>query len=128
MIKNIPKKFTREKLLDLIDKNFKGSYDLFILPKDGNKNRLREQDIYKIVTTYKQQDVSDPHYARFVPNEEIKKKNSYNLNISKRSVKEGLKDLLYGATPQLYDIGEMGECRFVQAACHGLPAVVRISR
>ena len=44
---------------------------------------------------------------------------AYNLNISKRSVKEGLKDLLYGATPQLYDIGEIGECRFVQAACHG---------
>jgi len=38
MIKNIPNKFTREKLLDLIDKNFKCSYDLFILPKDGNKN------------------------------------------------------------------------------------------
>jgi hypothetical protein len=39
MIKNIPNKFTREKLLELINKNFKGTYDLFILPKDGNKNR-----------------------------------------------------------------------------------------
>ena len=39
MIKNIPNKFTREKLLEIIDKEFKGTYDLFILPKDGNKNR-----------------------------------------------------------------------------------------
>ena len=39
MIKNIPNKFTREKLLELINKNFLGTYDLFILPKDGNKNR-----------------------------------------------------------------------------------------
>ena len=39
MIKNIPNKFTRDKLLELIDKNFSGTYDLFILPKDGNKNR-----------------------------------------------------------------------------------------
>ena len=39
MIKNIPNKFTREKLLGLIDKNFEGDYELFIMPKDGNKNR-----------------------------------------------------------------------------------------
>ena len=39
MIKNIPNKFTREKLLELINKNFAGTYDLLILPKDGNKNR-----------------------------------------------------------------------------------------
>ena len=39
MIKNIPNKFTREKLLEIIDKEFKGTYNLFILPKDGNKNR-----------------------------------------------------------------------------------------
>ena len=39
MIKNIPNKFTREKLLEIMDKEFKGTYDLFILPKDGNKNR-----------------------------------------------------------------------------------------
>ena len=35
MIKNIPNKFTREKLLGLIDKNFEGAYDLFIMPKNG---------------------------------------------------------------------------------------------
>mgnify|MGYP002510902681 FL=1 len=51
--------------------------------KDGNKNRLREQDIYRIVTTFNQQIETDPSYARFVPNKEIKEKNDYNLNISR---------------------------------------------
>ena len=51
--------------------------------KDGNKNRLREQDIYRIVTTFNQQIETDPGYARFVPNKEIKEKNDYNLNISR---------------------------------------------
>ena len=49
--------------------------------KDGNKNRLRERDIYKIVTTFNQRITDDPKYARFVPNDEIKIKNQYNLNI-----------------------------------------------
>ena len=49
--------------------------------KDGNKNRLRERDIYKIVTTFNQRITDDPKYARFVPNDEIKIKNEYNLNI-----------------------------------------------
>ena len=40
MIKNIPNKFTREKLLEIIDKEFKGTYDLFILPKDVNKTGI----------------------------------------------------------------------------------------
>ncbi len=47
--------------------------------KDGNKNRLREQDIRRIVDTWDTfEDVL--HYARFVKNEEIKK-NEYNLNL-----------------------------------------------
>lgn len=49
--------------------------------KDGNKNRLRERDIYKIVTIFNNQITDDPKYARFVPNDEIKVKNEYNLNI-----------------------------------------------
>ncbi len=49
--------------------------------KDGNKNRLRERDIYKIVTTFNEQITDDPKYARFVPMGEIKVKNGYNLNI-----------------------------------------------
>lgn len=51
--------------------------------KDGNKNRLRERDIYKIVTTFNEQITTDPHYARFVPMSEITRKNDYNLNISR---------------------------------------------
>lgn len=51
--------------------------------KDGNMNRLRERDIYKIVTTFNQQITDDPHYARFVPMSEIIDKNDYNLNISR---------------------------------------------
>ena len=34
--------------------------------KDGNKNRLREQDIHKIVDTFKHQ-AEIPHYSRMVP-------------------------------------------------------------
>lgn len=51
--------------------------------KDGNKNRLREQDIYRIVTTFREQIEDDKKYARFVNNQEIKVKNGYNLNISR---------------------------------------------
>ena len=49
--------------------------------KDGPKNRLRERDIYKIVQTFVNRIEDDPKYARFVPMEEIKVKNGYNLNI-----------------------------------------------
>jgi type I restriction enzyme M protein len=49
--------------------------------KDGNKNRLREQDIHKIVDTFKKQ-ADTPRYARVVPFEEIADpKNDYNLNL-----------------------------------------------
>lgn len=52
--------------------------------KDGNKNRLREQDIYRIVTTFNEQIQDDPKYARLVPYSEIKnKRNNYNLNITR---------------------------------------------
>lgn len=51
--------------------------------KDGSKNRLREQDIYRIVTTFNEEITTDVKYARFVPNKEIKEKNGYNLNISR---------------------------------------------
>lgn len=47
--------------------------------KDGNKNRLRERDIHKIVDTLsRRQDV--PQYARLVPLEEVAR-NDYNLNL-----------------------------------------------
>lgn len=50
--------------------------------KDGPKNRLREQDVHRIVDTFTRLDKSDPHYARMVPMEEIANaKNNYNLNL-----------------------------------------------
>ena len=49
--------------------------------KDGNKNRLRERDIFKIVATYTGRVTDDPTYARFVPLAEIREKNGCNLNI-----------------------------------------------
>ncbi|MEY8338593.1 type I restriction-modification system subunit M [Lachnospiraceae bacterium 62-35] len=73
--------------------------------KDGNKNRLRERDIYKIISTFNQQITTDPKYARFVPNEEIKVKNDYNLNIPRyidSSIPEDLQDIdghLQGGIP-----------------------------
>ncbi|MDK9726049.1 MAG: type I restriction-modification system subunit M [Sterolibacteriaceae bacterium MAG5] len=48
--------------------------------KDGPKNRLREQDIHKIVDVFIRQDGSDPKYARLVGFDEIEK-NDYNLNL-----------------------------------------------
>ncbi len=49
--------------------------------KDGNKNRLREQDIHKIVDVFNRQ-LEIPKYSRMVPNSEIADpKNDYNLNI-----------------------------------------------
>ncbi len=50
--------------------------------KDGPKNRLREQDLHKIVDTFTRQDESDPRYARMVPVAEIADaKNDFNLNL-----------------------------------------------
>jgi type I restriction enzyme M protein len=50
--------------------------------KDGPKNRLREQDLHKIVDTFTRQDEADPRYARMVPVAEIADpKNDYNLNL-----------------------------------------------
>ncbi len=48
--------------------------------KDGNKNRLREQDIHKIVDTFNKMDESNPKYARMVSVTEIEEK-EFNLNI-----------------------------------------------
>lgn len=51
--------------------------DCFV--KDGNKNRLREQDIKRIIDTWDGK-LTVPHYSRFVKWEEIEA-NDYNLNI-----------------------------------------------
>lgn len=47
--------------------------------KDGNKNRLRAQDIHKIVDTFTRQ-LETPKYSRLVPLAEIEA-NDYNLNL-----------------------------------------------
>ena len=47
--------------------------------KDGNKNRLREQDIHRIVDVFNKQ-TEVPKYSRMVTVEEIER-NEYNLNI-----------------------------------------------
>lgn len=51
--------------------------------KDGAKNRLREQDIHKIVDTFRRgEDV--PRYARMVPFDEIMDpRNAFNLNLAR---------------------------------------------
>ncbi len=70
----------------VIDKENAGNRDyLFMLDaskgylKDGNKNRLREQDIHKIVDVFNRQ-LEIPKYSRLVSLEEIAD-NDYNLNI-----------------------------------------------
>ncbi|MEA3227315.1 MAG: class I SAM-dependent DNA methyltransferase, partial [Planctomycetota bacterium] len=47
--------------------------------KDGNKNRLREQDIRRVVDTWKGR-LETEKYSRFVPTRELVK-NEYNLNL-----------------------------------------------
>ncbi|MCC6923440.1 MAG: type I restriction-modification system subunit M [Nitrosomonas sp.] len=48
--------------------------------KDGNKNRLRSQDIHKIVDVFNKQ-LELERYSRLVPYDEIAGKNEFNLNI-----------------------------------------------
>ncbi|MBF8805588.1 type I restriction-modification system subunit M [Pseudomonas asiatica] len=72
--------------------------------KDGNKNRLREQDIHKIVDTFTQQR-ERAKYARLVPLDEIEA-NDFNLNIPRyidASEAEDLQDIeghLKGGIPE----------------------------
>jgi type I restriction enzyme M protein len=50
--------------------------------KDGNKNRLREQDIHKIVDVFNKQ-LAIAKYSRLVPYDEIKMDNDCNLNLTR---------------------------------------------
>lgn len=74
--------------------------------KDGNKNRLRAQDLHKIVDVFNRQ-IELPGYSRLVPVAEIAgEANDYNLNIPRyidTSEPEDLHDLdahLRGGIPQ----------------------------
>ncbi len=75
--------------------------------KDGNKNRLREQDIHKIVDTFTRLDEGDQRYGRMVRFDEISgPKNGYNLNLPRYidgSDPEDLQDIdghLRGGIPE----------------------------
>ncbi len=78
--------------------------------KDGPKNRLREQDIHKIVDTFTRQ-AELPKYSRMVPTTEIEK-NDFNLNLPRyidASEPEDLQDIeahLKGGIPER-DIDEL---------------------
>ena len=78
--------------------------------KDGNKNRLRDQDIHKIVDTINNQ-LDIAKYSRLVPFSEIEA-NAYNLNIPRyidSSEAEDLQDIeghLKGGIPDC-DINEL---------------------
>ena len=71
--------------------------------KDGNKNRLREQDIHKIVDVFSRE-LELEKYSRLVPYEEIEN-NEFNLNIPRyidNSEPEELQDIeahLMGGIP-----------------------------
>jgi type I restriction enzyme M protein len=72
--------------------------------KDGDKNRLRERDIHRIVDTFKKQ-LEVPRYSRMVPLEEIAR-NDYNLNLPRyidSTEPEDLQDIaghLQGGIPE----------------------------
>lgn len=81
--------------------------------KDGNKNRLREQDIKRIVDTWNaRKDV--PHYAKFVPisGENSIEANDYNLNIPRyiqpadTEIQQDIDAHLHGGIPK-YDIEQL---------------------
>jgi type I restriction enzyme M protein len=80
--------------------------------KDGNKNRLREQDIHKIVDVFNNQ-IKEDKYSRMVSISEISDpKNDYNLNIPRyinNQEEEDLQDIdahLRGDIPE-YDIDDL---------------------
>ena len=72
--------------------------------KDGSKNRLREQDIEKIVQTFNNR-IEIEGYSRFVSNEEIKK-NDGNLNVPRyiqkvdKSLPQNIASHLKGGIPE----------------------------
>jgi len=80
--------------------------------KDGDKNRLREMDIRRIEDAWNaHEDI--PHYARFVPYEEISDaKNNFNLNLPRyiapvdTEIQQDITAHLHGNIPA-YDVEEV---------------------
>lgn len=61
--------------------------------KDGNKNRLREQDIHKITDVFNKQ-IEVPKFSRFVSYKEIcDPKNDFNLNIPRYIDSQEIEDI-----------------------------------
>jgi type I restriction enzyme M protein len=61
--------------------------------KDGNKNRLREQDIHKITDVFNKQ-LEVPKFSRFVSYKEISNpKNDFNLNIPRYIDSQEIEDI-----------------------------------
>ena len=81
----------------VIDKENSANRDIFIIDaskdfiKDGNKNRLRERDIHKIVDVFNKQ-LAIPKYSRLVPLSEIEG-NEYNLNIPRYIDSQSAEDI-----------------------------------
>lgn len=73
--------------------------------KDSNKNRLRSQDIHKIVDVFNKQ-LEIPKYSRRVPLDEIER-NEYNLNIPRYIDSQAAEDIqdidahLHGGIPAI---------------------------
>lgn len=88
--------------------------------KDGAKNRLREQDIKRIVDVWEaQKDVA--HYARFVTYEEIEK-HEFNLNLTRyveaedKDIRQDIEAHLHGGIPA-FDVQQMQD---IWTACPSL--------
>ena len=52
MIKNIPNKFKKDLLINIINQNFSGCYDLFILPTDSNKSKNFGYGFINFISSY----------------------------------------------------------------------------
>jgi type I restriction enzyme M protein len=93
--------------------------------KDGPKNRLREQDIHKIVDIFTRQ-AETPRYARMVPLDEIANpKNDFNLNLPRyidSTEPEDLQDIdghLRGGIPER-DLDALGAYWKVLSSLRGV--------
>ena len=97
--------------------------------KDGNKNRLREMDLHRIVDVYTRRSEADPRYARLVPLAEIEG-NDFNLNIPRYIDSQEAEDVqdieahLRGGIPSR-DLDALGR---YWAVCPGLRAALFTER
>ncbi len=116
--------------LMFIDKeNAPGRQNIFFIDasngfkKDGNKNRLREQDIERIVRVYNAQEEIDG-YSRLVPYSEILEQNGGNMNVPRYIQKpddtlpQNISAHLNGSIPE-YDINTLAKIWRISPAMKG---------